>query len=270
MGLVLLALFAPTTQAAPRKVIEKPDWAVKPTNEDMERFFPKRAQAEGVSGKAVITCIVTAAGSLDRCEVTDEAPKGYGFGDAALAMAPTFRMSPERVDGKAVEGAQVTLPLVFSVPSGKSRLGDPAMRLTRVGSDGPVQPEAQIIPCPDGQSDCEVHYVIWITQPDAKETARIVAPVTLDTDMTFAACVAADNGLLKDCQLGGDVTPVTRAAVLAAIKGLRAEPKTVDGLPTASETVFVQFRWDWLKLGSKEAIRRTAQPAVQDEADTTQ
>lgn len=268
MGLVLLGLIAPTAQAAPRKVIEKPDWAAKPTGEDLARFFPTRAQEESVSGKAKIRCVVTAEGLLDRCKVLKEAPKGYGFGEAALAMAPTFRMSPKRVDGQVIEGGEVTIPLVFNVPKlvDKPDLGDLAMVLTQVGTAGPTEPSAQVIACLDGQGDCQVHFVEWVTKPNAKETARILGSVPLDAGSTYAACVIAAEGLLEDCQLAGDVTPVTQAAAFAAIKSLKAKPNTYDGLPTASETVMIQFVWEWLKLGSKEMAKRHPQPTEEEEA----
>jgi TonB family protein len=258
VGLVLLGLMAPAVQAAPRKVIDKPDWASKPTGDDLERFFPKRAQDESVSGKATIKCGVTAEGLLDRCKVLKEAPKGYGFGEAALAMASTFRMSPKRVDGQVVEGGQVTIPLVFNVPKVKDKpdFGDSAALLTRVGPAGPVGPDPIVMPCFDGQGDCQAHMLEWIARPDAKETARILDGVTPEMEPTYALCVVAANGQLEDCQLGGEVTPAAEAAAQAALKGLKASPKTMDDWPTASEAVMIELHWELLKLGSKEMAKR--------------
>ena len=266
IGLLLLSLVAPTAQAAPRKVIDKPDWVAKPTGEDLARFFPKRAQDESISGRATITCVVTAEGLLERCKVIKEGPRGYGFGEAAVAMAPSFRMSPKRVDGEVVEGGRVTIPLVFNVPKMKDKpdLGDSAMILTRVGSARPTDPSVRIMSCLDGQGDCQVHHVGLIAHLDAKESARILAPVALDAGVTYAACVASASGLLEDCQFAGDVTPVTQRAALTAIKGLKVQSKTPDGLPTASETVMVEFYWEWLKLGSKEMAKRHPQPEAED------
>jgi TonB family protein len=264
IGLVLLALIAPTVQAAPRKVIQRPDWAAKPSGEDMARFFPKRAQDESVSGKATITCVVTAEGLLDRCGVIQEAPKGYGFGDAALALAPSFRMSPKRVDGQAVEGGEVTIPIVFNQPKDMPDLGDVAMILTKVGAGGLGEAAHSPMPCPDGQGECETHPLTWVARPDGKETARILGPVTPDAGTTYVACVVSASGLLENCELAGDVTPVTQAAALATIKSLKAPPKTADGLPTASTTVMILFPWEWLKLGSKEMAKRHPQTDAAD------
>lgn len=267
IGLALLAMVAPAAQAGPRKVIDKPDWVAKPTGEDLARYFPDRAQKESVSGKATITCGVTAQGLLENCKVLKEAPKGYGFGEAAVGMASAFRMSPKRIDGQAVEGGRVTIPLVFNVPKTEDRpdLGDVAMILTRVGPAGGA---GRTMPCLDGQGECEIHPVSWITEPDAKETARILGPVTAEAGTTYATCVVAASGLLEDCDLAGDVTPVTRAAALATIGGLKAAPTTLDGLPTFSQTAMIAFSWEWLKLGSKEMAKRHPQPTEAEDGQT--
>ena len=260
IGLALLAAVASAAQAAPRKVIDKPDWVAKPTGDDLARYFPDRAQKEEVPGKATITCVVTAQGLLEHCKVLKEAPKGYGFGEAALGMASVFRMSPKRVDGQVVEGGRVTIPLVFSVPNDKPDFGDAAMILTKVGADRPIGEKVRVVPCLDGQGDCQVHYLGWDAKPDARETARILAPVTAEAGVTYAACVVAAGGLLKDCELAGDLTPVTETSAWAAIKAMKAPAKAEDGLATESETVVIPFYWEWLKLGSKEMAKRHPQP----------
>ncbi len=96
-------------------VITNPTWTRLPTAEDLARYYPPQATIAGVNGRAVMTCLVTAEGSVSDCQVVDETPPGLGFGGAAVAMAPLFRMTPRALDGEPVGGARVTIPIRFVI-----------------------------------------------------------------------------------------------------------------------------------------------------------
>ncbi len=108
----------PIVQPMPPKdppVIGNPNWLSKPTPDQVGRLYPARAAEREMSGRAVLLCEVLASGAVGSCDVTDETPKGYGFGAAALAMTRYFKLSPQTVDGVSVAGSKVRIPIVFSL-----------------------------------------------------------------------------------------------------------------------------------------------------------
>jgi TonB family protein len=260
IGLVALALSTSALALASdvvarASVITRPEWLEKPTGDDMERFFPAKARAASMSGRATITCTVTAEGLLKGCVATKETPEGYGFGEAAVSLGAIFRLKPKLVDGQPVEGGTITMPIVFQAPPDLPGLGDMAMVLTRVGTTPPVVAppvqtppglEAPTIPCPDGDGICQGHDFMWLEAPTAQQSARMVAETKPVGGTTFAVCTITTEGLLDGCAYSGDLTPRNEATMRGAVKLLRAPYKTADGLGTALATVIIPFQWDWL------------------------
>jgi len=98
-------------------VITRPDWISKPSGEDFARVYPDLAQRVGLGGRATLRCTVDSSGRLTNCSIVSEAPDGYGFGAAALKLASLFQMRLRTLDGAAVEGGEITLPLTFNIPN---------------------------------------------------------------------------------------------------------------------------------------------------------
>jgi TonB family protein len=96
----------------------RPDWLRKPSGDDMAWAYPERAQREEIGGRAVLQCLVAPDGGLTHCQVTSEAPADYGFGAAALALAPQFQMTRPPSDAKAP--SEITIPIIFSMPTPSS------------------------------------------------------------------------------------------------------------------------------------------------------
>ncbi|CAN7378953.1 energy transducer TonB [Phenylobacterium sp. LjRoot219] len=110
---------APPPPEPPRaSVITQPDWVRRPSAEDLERYYPERAQRMNVEGRASISCTVDARGTLQSCSVANESPSDAGFGEAALRMSRLFKMRPMTKDGSPVDGGKIVIPIAFRLPKG--------------------------------------------------------------------------------------------------------------------------------------------------------
>jgi TonB family protein len=97
-------------------LVTQPDWAQRPTGEDVARYYPAQAVKLGVSGGATIGCRVSQTGRLEHCAVLGEDPAQYGFGPAALKLSRHFQMRPMSRDGAPTSGGEVRIPILFRAP----------------------------------------------------------------------------------------------------------------------------------------------------------
>lgn len=265
LGLLASGALMSTAQAGePARQIQRPDWAQLPTGDELARYYPDRAMREQVSGKALLTCDVTAEGLLVACTAVEKEPGGYGFDTAALALSTTFRMKPATRDGKSVAGGTISIPIVFKVPEGSPimlgegprgmRFGDGTIFLTKLKPSESAPDPRIAFDCPDAPGRCQMHPIVWAERPDPVAAADILRRSGQSAGLTVASCVIADDGRLRDCDLHGEVTTaVAVAAAKEALALMRSATRTADGATAAGARVDVAFQWNWLLAGLKPA-----------------
>lgn len=112
-----MVTFAPEMLDPDRRVIGKPQWTQLPSSGSVADGYPAAARAKGISGaRVVLHCVVGTGGTVQDCQVTSEEPAEFGFGQAALALAPHFRLSVWTEQGLPTVGGRVTLPIRYQLP----------------------------------------------------------------------------------------------------------------------------------------------------------
>jgi len=167
----------------PHTVITNPDWLYKPSQETMAQYWPAAARLE--AGEAVIHCVVTNRGLLDRCAVAHEDPAGRGFGQSALAMSESFVMRPMTIDGQPVGGGEINIPIRWMGGGGGS--SDGAVRVIR---DAP-----------------------WIATPTAAQVAQAFPHGALGrvaAAHVVMRCGLSSDGGLRDCDIVSEAPPEKR------------------------------------------------------------
>jgi TonB family protein len=151
-------------------------WIAAPGFDELAAAYP--AQGGGVEGYAVAHCKAEPTGALTRCVVAKELPTGHGFGKAAVALAPRFRVSAEAMTD-APRGApiEVDVPIRFppaaeakdrTVRSPVWRTGfDPQTQLQGfpVAAARPNSPGA-VVRCDVGAEGALTNCAIELTSPD--------------------------------------------------------------------------------------------------------
>jgi hypothetical protein len=157
-----IAVFHTPLQARRVTLMDSRGWASAPGFDELAAAYP--AEGGGVEGYVVVHCKMDPKGALNHCMAAQETPTGHGFGKAAVALAPRFRVSPE-VMASAPKGAPVEV-------------------------DVPVR-----FPPPAEARDRTVHAPIWVTGYDLP---------TLLRDFNPPGARPASPGAQVKCQVGAD------------------------------------------------------------------
>ncbi len=89
--------------------------AALPSAADLMAAWPARAAQHGTEGNAIARCQAGTEGALSACQVIIERPARAGFGEALLALAPKYRLTPAP-QGERPPDAPVLISASWPVP----------------------------------------------------------------------------------------------------------------------------------------------------------
>lgn len=87
-----------------------PGWSIPPAPRESD--FPQAALDEGLSGVASVQCLARADGRVTDCQVVEETPAGYGFGDSAVRIVQRGCLPPSPL---WEDGAAFTVRIPFTL-----------------------------------------------------------------------------------------------------------------------------------------------------------
>ena len=101
--------------------LDTPVWSTQPSTSSIRREGPAFAIALGVNGVVRLSCKLNKDGQPKGCQVSDEAPAGFGFGVAAIELSSRYRLSSIQLT-EVKPDQNVTLRLGFETV----RIGAPS------------------------------------------------------------------------------------------------------------------------------------------------
>jgi TonB family protein len=159
-------------------IIVNPSMLAPPSPAQMAAEYPPSAARLGVGGDVRLQCVVMKTGILVHCAIAQETPPGQGFGEAALRLAPDFRMIPRTVDGAPADGEVVIIPVRFSAP-----------QTVELRSFPVVNPS---VSCADVEPEMASYYPDRAQRLNVEGTARAVCKVGGDGKTTQCTWIAVD------------------------------------------------------------------------------
>jgi len=97
-------------------MVTDPEWVQSPVAPQLTEYYPSGAKRAGIPGRVVLSCDVAEEGTLSDCAAEEVYPANQGFAEAALRLAPYFRMRPLDKEGQPVGGRPIRITVGFRLP----------------------------------------------------------------------------------------------------------------------------------------------------------
>jgi TonB family protein len=104
-------VFDPQMLETAAPIVGKPHWATTPSAADVVKAFGELKIDR--TARVQLDCAVKAGGGVEDCKVVSEEPEASGVGQAALALAGSFRLTTWTTEGLPTVGGRVRIPLRY-------------------------------------------------------------------------------------------------------------------------------------------------------------
>ncbi len=155
-------------------VIRDPQWRYWPSQDDLNRDFPQKANEKNIPGHVRVRCVGGPDGHLQNCVVLEETPVDFGFGEAALKSAAQPVLAPKTSDGRPTAGATVEFVLDYYYEN----------RYARTMIYGPRW---------DATPTHEDMAKAWASLPPNTPPGRVVFSCDIETDGHLGHCLAVSS-----------------------------------------------------------------------------
>lgn len=159
--------------------------------------WPRRAFNRGAPAHVVLSCRVDVHGLAEWCKVASERPEGQGFGDAALQLRPTFKLSPVNgPDGPMA--AMMNIAVEFKPPAAEFDMG---MQTAMPSGEGTQGASIAIRGNPIQMREVTMmNHPVWISAPSFDEVAAAYPARAKGVEgYAVAHCEVERAGMLRRC-----------------------------------------------------------------------
>jgi TonB family protein len=216
---------------------------------DFASVWPRAAYEARIRGEVMLSCEVDRHGLAERCDVASETPPGKGFGEAALQLRPTLKLTPAH-DASGPIDSWMRIAIEFKPPDPQlTVIGDSGgAGNTDCGAAGKPCPEFMIRGNPLPRRNITmVDNPVWAAAPTFDDLAHAYPGRGGGGEgYAVAHCELLRSGALTNCQATKE-TPENRgfgmAATMLAARKFRVDPEIAAARPHEDLWVDVPIRF---------------------------
>jgi TonB family protein len=195
---------APSKEPPPDATVDVP--MDDTTNGAFASVWPRAAYGARIPGRVTLSCEIDRHGLAERCDVYSETPAGKGFGDAALQLRPTFKLTPAH-DANGPVDSWMRIAIAFTPPhmqvsvladsGGQGNIGDCGGGLSK------PCPEWHVIGIPLPRRNVTmVDNPVWATAATFADVAQAYPARARGAEgYAVAHCEVMRSGALTECQV---------------------------------------------------------------------